>query len=274
MRARLLRKGLSNVRHRLGVLLNLQKARGPVARARRNWFQQRRQRIQRIGQLLARHDMRALRVRNFFQRFTQKLKRICNSDERARHCERFLDDFAAAVPQNEQICGKIAAVRPRASSFSAARRLLHSADSVQALDQDADDGPGTDRVDPAIAELRLPQVSSSVAAGEKRLTVQLISANSELVRELVRDGRTNLGIASLDPYALLNDGLEERVVWRDDSVVVVPRAIPGRRSRRSLQTSSPRLLWCSAIPRPTGPHRQFDARTVRARARPGDARDR
>ena len=58
--------------------------------------------------------------------------------------------------------------------------------------------------------------------GERALTAELISANSELVRELVRDGRSDLGIASIDPYALYADGLEERIVWRDELVVVVP----------------------------------------------------
>jgi DNA-binding transcriptional LysR family regulator len=79
---------------------------------------------------------------------------------------------------------------------------------------------------PTIAELRLPQVLSDLAGGERKLNAELISANSELVRELVRDGRCDLGIASIDPYALYADGLEERIVWRDELVVVVPGGHP------------------------------------------------
>ncbi|MGH3049472.1 MAG: LysR substrate-binding domain-containing protein, partial [Gaiellaceae bacterium] len=70
-----------------------------------------------------------------------------------------------------------------------------------------------------------PQVLSELAS-ERDVTAELISANSELVRELVRDGRSDLGIASIDPYALYADGLEERIVWRDELVVVVPPGHP------------------------------------------------
>ncbi|HEX3801261.1 MAG TPA: LysR family transcriptional regulator [Solirubrobacteraceae bacterium] len=105
--------------------------------------------------------------------------------------------------------------------YSAARRLLRSADSVQALIKSAPAMPVRIASSPTIAELRLPQVLGELA-GSDGVTAELISANSELVRELVRDGRSDLGIASIDPYALYADGLEERIVWRDELVVVVP----------------------------------------------------
>ena len=106
--------------------------------------------------------------------------------------------------------------------YSAARRLLRSSDSVQALIKSPPAMPVRIASSPTIAELRLPQVLSELAGGEHALTAELISANSELVRELVRDGRCDLGIASIDPYALYADGLEERIVWRDELVVIVP----------------------------------------------------
>jgi DNA-binding transcriptional LysR family regulator len=111
--------------------------------------------------------------------------------------------------------------------YSAARRLLHSADSVQALIK----APGPTmpvRIasSPTIAELRLPSVLSDLASREQGLTAELISANSGLVRELVRESRSDLGIASLDPYALHADGLEERIVWRDELVLAVPPGHP------------------------------------------------
>lgn len=110
--------------------------------------------------------------------------------------------------------------------YSAARRLLRSADSVQALIKTPPAMPVRIASSPTIAELRLPQVLSELAGGERKLSAELISANSELVRELVRDGRSDLGIASIDPYALYADGLEERIVWRDELVVVVPTGHP------------------------------------------------
>lgn len=110
--------------------------------------------------------------------------------------------------------------------YSAARRLLRSADSVQALIKTPPAMPVRIASSPTIAELRLPLVLSELAGGEHKLSAELISANSELVRELVRDGRCDLGIASIDPYALYADGLEERIVWRDELVVVVPSGHP------------------------------------------------
>ena len=110
--------------------------------------------------------------------------------------------------------------------YGAARRLLRSADSVQALITSPPATPVRIASSPTIAELRLPQVLAEFAVGEQALAAELISANSELVRELVRDGRSDLGIASMDPYALYADGLEERIVWRDELVIVVPPAHP------------------------------------------------
>ncbi|MGH2844348.1 MAG: LysR substrate-binding domain-containing protein, partial [Solirubrobacteraceae bacterium] len=42
----------------------------------------------------------------------------------------------------------------------------------------------------------------------------------------VSDGRCDLGIVSIDPYRQLDDGLEERIVWRDELVLVVPPGHP------------------------------------------------
>lgn len=107
--------------------------------------------------------------------------------------------------------------------YRAARRLLRSADTVQALITDS--GPMLPvRIasSPTVAELRLPQVLAEITAREDGLSAELISANSELVRELVSDGHCDLGIVSIDPYGQPDDGLEERIVWRDELVLVVP----------------------------------------------------
>src|SRR5579863_9313835 len=71
--------------------------------------------------------------------------------------------------------------------YSAARRLLRSADSVQALIKTPPPMPVRIASSPTIAELRLPQVLSEFNGGERNVSAELISANSELVRELVRD---------------------------------------------------------------------------------------
>lgn len=111
--------------------------------------------------------------------------------------------------------------------YSAARKLLHSADTVQALiASPAPSMPVRIASSPTVAELRLPQVLTQIATVEHSLTAELISANSVLVRELVGEGRCDLGIVSIDPYRQLDDGLEERVVWRDELVVIVPPGHP------------------------------------------------
>lgn len=107
--------------------------------------------------------------------------------------------------------------------YRAARRLLRSADSVQALITD----PGATlpvRIasSPTVAELRLPKVLVEVSTREDVPGTELVSANSELVRELVSDGHCDLGVVSVDPYRQLDDGLEERTVWRDELVLAIP----------------------------------------------------
>jgi DNA-binding transcriptional LysR family regulator len=111
--------------------------------------------------------------------------------------------------------------------YGLARRLLISADNVQAMiRRPVSAAPVRIASSPTIAESRLPQVLADLAAAEPGLAAEVITANSELVRELVRDGRCDLGIAGLDPYAPPDDGLEERVVWRDEVVVIVPPGHP------------------------------------------------
>jgi DNA-binding transcriptional LysR family regulator len=111
--------------------------------------------------------------------------------------------------------------------YGAARRLLRTADSVQALIKSPSPvAPVRIASSPTIAELRLPQVLGELNSREHPLTAELISANSGVVRELVNEGRADLGVAGLDPYELYTDGLEERVVWRDELVLAVPDSHP------------------------------------------------
>jgi len=111
--------------------------------------------------------------------------------------------------------------------YNAAQRLLHSADTVQALIKDpAPTMPVRIASSPTVAELRLPAVLTQIATKQEGLTAELISANSSLVRELVSEGRCDLGIVSIDPYRQLADGLEERIIWRDELVLIVPPGHP------------------------------------------------
>jgi DNA-binding transcriptional LysR family regulator len=111
--------------------------------------------------------------------------------------------------------------------YGAARRLLASADNVAALIHNpAAVAPVRIVSSPTIAEVRLPTVLADLAQIETELAVELITANSSMVREFVREGRSDLGIAAIDPYGQPDGGLEERVIWRDEVVIGVPAGHP------------------------------------------------
>jgi len=111
--------------------------------------------------------------------------------------------------------------------YGAARRLLVSADTVHALMSAPPVAtPVRLAASEVIADWRLPQVLSELAALETGLTVEVVAGNSPFVRELVRDGRCDLGIAAIDPDQPPEDGLHEKVLWRDEVVIAVPPAHP------------------------------------------------
>lgn len=107
--------------------------------------------------------------------------------------------------------------------YAAARRLLLSADTVHALiSNERPLLPVRLAVSPTAAELWLPQVLTELAKTEERLAAEVVTANSAVVRELVMEGRCELGIVGLDPFVPATDGLEERPLWRDEVIVFVP----------------------------------------------------
>jgi DNA-binding transcriptional LysR family regulator len=107
--------------------------------------------------------------------------------------------------------------------YSAARRLLSSADTVQALlSNPAAASPVRIAASPTVADLRLPDVLANIARVEASLSVEVIAANSPVVRDLVREGRVDLGIAGVDPDRPQDDGLTDKVIWRDEVIVAVP----------------------------------------------------
>jgi DNA-binding transcriptional LysR family regulator len=111
--------------------------------------------------------------------------------------------------------------------YNAALRVLDSADTIQALIRNPASSPPVRLASSAtIAEARLPQVLADLAAFEPGLAIELITANSWMVRELVGDGKADLGIAAVEPFGPPNDGLQERIVWRDEIVIGVPRGHP------------------------------------------------
>jgi DNA-binding transcriptional LysR family regulator len=107
--------------------------------------------------------------------------------------------------------------------YTAARRLLASADTVQALmRRPTSTVPVRIAASPTMAEHRLPTVLAELARLEESLAVELVTTNSPAVRDFVREGRADLGISAVDPDRPPDDGLNEKVIWRDEVVVAVP----------------------------------------------------
>jgi molybdate transport repressor ModE-like protein len=112
--------------------------------------------------------------------------------------------------------------------YAAAKQLLASADTVKAVIEREVELVNPVRIasSPTIAELRLPQLLAELAGRRNGLAAELVTANSAFSRELVHEGRCDLGIVALDAYVPAYDGLEERVIWHDEVVALVPEGHP------------------------------------------------
>lgn len=136
-------------------------------------------------------------------------------------------EAVAGVSLFERTSRGVTLTHAGAQLYGAARRLLHSADGVQALIQNQlPTAPVRIASSPSIAEHRLPKVLAELAGIQAGLSLEMVIANSLTVRELVRTGRSDLGVAAHDPYDPPNDDLAERVVWRDEIVIAVPAGHP------------------------------------------------
>jgi DNA-binding transcriptional LysR family regulator len=78
-----------------------------------------------------------------------------------------------------------------------------------------------------IAEFALPSVLARYQAGhEAHLALELLLANSTVVREMVREGRADFGIAALDPEGGHPDRLAQIDLCEDEVVVALPSTHP------------------------------------------------
>ena len=112
--------------------------------------------------------------------------------------------------------------------YAAARRLLTDAESVEALMRGFSTQTAPVRVaaSPTIADWWLPPALVSLESlHEHHVSVEVVTANSHIVRDLVRSGRSDIGLAAIDPSDVDVD-LNETVIWRDEIIVAVPIAHP------------------------------------------------
>ncbi len=112
--------------------------------------------------------------------------------------------------------------------YAAARRLLMDAESVEVLMRGFSGQPLPVRIaaSPTIADWWLPSALVSLESRhERHVSVEVVTANSCRVRDMVRTGRSDIGLAAVDPGDSGSD-LIQTSVWRDEIVVAVPIAHP------------------------------------------------
>jgi DNA-binding transcriptional LysR family regulator len=116
--------------------------------------------------------------------------------------------------------------------YAEARKLLTQAEAVESLMAGlaGDEQPVRLAASHTIAEFVLPgPLVEFEQKRERHLSVELVIANSLVVRELVREGRAEFGIAAVDLNAT-PDGVLRELPFCDDAVVVaVPEGHPWER---------------------------------------------
>src|SRR5918999_3478795 len=113
--------------------------------------------------------------------------------------------------------------------YAEARKLLAQAEIVESLmgGLAGEDAPVRLAASHTIAEFVLPGPPVEFERRrERHLSVELIIANSLVVRELVREGRAEFGIAALEHEPSPDDELETIDFCEDEVVVAVPADHP------------------------------------------------
>lgn len=107
--------------------------------------------------------------------------------------------------------------------YSQARKLLAEADAVEALMSglSAEEAPVRLAASHTISEFVLPGLLPGFELpGERHPSVELLTANSIVVRDLVREGRVELGIAAVDSSQ--DPSVSQTAFVNDEVVVAVP----------------------------------------------------
>jgi DNA-binding transcriptional LysR family regulator len=111
-----------------------------------------------------------------------------------------------------------------------ARTLLETADRVGEVMLGIRDAGNVVRL--AASHSATEAFAAAMLAGmrEHELTVELVTANSQVVRSLVADGRADLGVAASRPDHTPNPGVAETVLADDAIVCAVPPGHPWGRT--------------------------------------------
>lgn len=119
--------------------------------------------------------------------------------------------------------------------YAEARKMLAQAELVGELMDQLQPGsmPARLAASHTITEYLLADLLSEFqsSAGGEHLAVEVISANSNLVRSLVRDGHADIGLCALAPGGTADDPLVADLFCEDEVVLAVPTSHPWARRR-------------------------------------------
>lgn len=112
--------------------------------------------------------------------------------------------------------------------YEQARKLLHQADAIDEVISAVKrtGGPVRLAASHSAVEAFTGEVLGQLGREAGRLRVELVSANSSVVRDLVADGRADLGVAASRPHHTPYPGVRELPVADDEVVCAIPRGHP------------------------------------------------
>ncbi len=114
--------------------------------------------------------------------------------------------------------------------YEQARKLLQQADAIDEVISAVKRGGGPVRLaaSHSAVEAFVGDSLGKLGHEQRRLRVELLSANSTIVRDLVADGRADVGVAASRPHHTPYHGVRELPVADDEVVCAVPREHPWR----------------------------------------------
>ena len=139
----------------------------------------------------------------------------------------------AGVPLLERSSRGVTLTTAGRRVYEEAHRLLEQAEAVQDVLAGLRRSSGPIRL--AASHSSTEAIVADVLAGlgdDAQLSVELVTANSGVVRDLVGDGRADLGVAASRPGRSPHPGVREQLLVEDEVVCAVPLAHPWARRAR------------------------------------------
>lgn len=147
--------------------------------------------------------------------------------------------------------------------YEQARKLLQQADAIDEVISAVKraGGPGRLAASHSAVDGFVGEVLGKLGHQDDRLRVELVSANSSVVRDLVADGRADIGVAASRPRHTPYPGVRELAVAEDEVVCAVPAEHPWcMRDRISLNE----FLRTRMVTRDTGSNSRWTVDAVLA----------